>query len=178
MDNRARLDDWELDTIIGKGHKQAPASLTERKSRFALIARVSGKNADGVKQAILRLLEPLSDNVHTLTSDNGKEFFLHESTAEALDTAFYFAHPYAYWECGLNENTNGMIRQYFPKRRDFTPITEPEVQNAMDKLNNRPRKCLGMKMPNQIFFRINPSAALGKLDPRRYVNAVERNTIG
>lgn len=160
VESRSRLGDWELDTIIGKGHKQALVSLTERTSRLALIAKVHGKNADEVKQAILRLLEPLSDYVHTLTSDNGKEFARHESIAEALDAAFYFAHPYASWERGLNENTNGLIRQYFPKHRDFTTITEQEIQNAMDKLNNRPRKCLGMKTPNQVFFGINPPVAL------------------
>ncbi len=160
VDHRSRLGDWELDTVIGKGHKHALVTLAERKSRLALITKVSGKNADGVKRAILQLLEPLSDHVHTLTSDNGKEFARHESIAEALDAAFYFAHPYASWERGLNENTNGLIRQYFPKHRDFTTITEQEIQNAMNKLNNRPRKCLGMKTPNQVFFGINPPVAL------------------
>jgi transposase, IS30 family len=160
VDLRLRLGDWELDTVIGKGHKGALVTLVERKSRLALITKVSGKNADGVKQAILQWLEPLSDHVHTLTSDNGKEFARHESIAEALDAAFYFAHPYASWERGLSENTNGLIRQYFPKHRDFTTITDQEIQNAMNKLNNRPRKCLGMKTPNQVFFGINPPVAL------------------
>ena len=160
VDLRVRLGDWELDTVIGKGHKGALVTLVERKSRLVLITKVSSKNADGVKQAILQWLEPLSDHVHTLTSDNGKEFARHESIAEALDAAFYFAHPYASWERGLSENTNGLIRQYFPKHRDFTTITDQEIQNAMNKLNNRPRKCLGMKTPNQVFFGINPPVAL------------------
>jgi IS30 family transposase len=81
-----------------------------------------------------------------------------------LATRFYFAHPYASWERGLNENTNGLIRQYFPKGRNFTTITEQEIQHAMNKLNNRPRKCLGMKTPNQVFFGINPPVALVKLN--------------
>jgi IS30 family transposase len=157
---RARLGDWELDTIIGKGHKQALVSLTERKSRLALIAKVPTKGADGVTHAILKLLTPLSNQVHTLTSDNGKEFAQHEAIAEALNADFYFAHPYASWERGLNENTNGLIRQYFPKGSDFTTITQKDIQSTMDKLNNRPRKCLGMKTPNQVFFGINPSVAL------------------
>lgn len=160
VEHRVRLGDWELDTIIGKGHKQAIVSLTERKSRLALIAKVSTKAADGVKDAVLRLLSPLSAHVHTITSDNGREFAHHESIAEALDADFYFAHPFASWERGLNENTNGLIRQYFPKGSDFTAITDKDIQHAMDKLNNRPRKCLGMKTPNQVFFGINPTVAL------------------
>ncbi|KAF0192092.1 MAG: transposase [Gammaproteobacteria bacterium] len=160
LERRTRLGDWELDTVIGQGHKQALVSLTERKSRLALFAKVPNKGAEGVKQAVLKLLAPLSDQVHTLTSDNGKEFAHHEAIAEALDADFYFAHPYASWERGLNENTDGLIRQYFPKGCDFTTITQRDIQKAMDKLNNRPRKCLGMKTPNQIFFDINPSAAL------------------
>ncbi|RCX21959.1 IS30 family transposase [Thioalbus denitrificans] len=157
---RGRIGDWEADTIIGKNHSGAIVSLTERKSRLALIAKVPSKAAEGVQQAILSLLAPLADRVHTLTSDNGKEFALHEQIAQALEAGFYFAHPYASWERGLNENTNGLIRQYFPKDRDFSTLTDEEIQGAMDKLNNRPRKCLGMKTPNQVFFGINPPVAL------------------
>jgi IS30 family transposase len=160
VERRTRLGDWELDTIIGRNHKQALVSLTERKSRLALIAKVPSKAAAGVKNAVLKLLTPLSSHIHTLTSDNGKEFAQHEAIAEALDADFYFAHPYASWERGLNENTNGLIRQYFPKSHNFTTITQRDIQKAMDKLNNRPRKCLGMKTPNQVFFGINPSVAL------------------
>lgn len=160
VERRTRVGDWELDTVIGKGHKQALVSLTERASRLALFAKVPNKGAEGVKQAILKLLAPLSDQVHTLTSDNGKEFAHHAAIADALDADFYFAHPYASWERGLNENTNGLIRQYFPKGCDFTTITHRDIQKAMDKLNNRPRKCLGMKTPNQVFFGINPPVAL------------------
>jgi IS30 family transposase len=160
VERRTRLGDWELDTIIGKGHKQAIVSLTERKSRLALIAKVPTKEAEGVKEAVLRLLAPLSEHVHTITSDNGKEFARHEAIAESLNADFYFAHPYASWERGLNENTNGLIRQYFPKGCDFTTITNKDIRRVMDKLNNRPRKCLGMKTPNQVFFGINPSVAL------------------
>jgi len=160
VERRTRLGDWELDTVIGKGRRQALVSLTERKSRLALFAKVPNKGAEDVKRAVLRLLAPLSDQVHTLTSDNGKEFAQHEAIADALDADFYFAHPYASWERGLNENTNGLIRQYFPKGCDFTTITQSDIQKAMDKLNNRPRKCLGMKTPNQVFFGINPPVAL------------------
>jgi len=113
-----------------------------------------------VRQAILDLLGPVEDRVHTLTADNGKEFAHHEAIAQALSAGFCFAHPYASWERGLNENTNGLVRLYFPKDRDFSTITDEEVQMVMNRLNNRPRKCLCMKTPNQVFFGIKPPVAL------------------
>ncbi len=152
VDQRTRLGDWELDTIIGKGHKQAIVSLTERKARLALIAKVNRKTASQVSSAIIQLLRPHARKVHTLTADNGKEFAEHKNIAESLDADFYFAHPYASWERGTNENMNGLIRQYFPKHRDLTTVTEKEIQTAMDRLNNRPRKCLGYRTPNEVFF--------------------------
>jgi len=160
VDMRSRVGDWELDTIIGKGHKQAIVSLTERKSRLTLIAKVKHKSAERVSQSIQRLLVPLASKVFTLTSDNGKEFARHQEISTALQADFYFAHPYSSWERGLNENTNGLIRQYFPKKHDFTTITEKAISMVMNKLNNRPRKCLGFKTPNQVFFGIKPSVAL------------------
>lgn len=160
VDSRSRIGDWELDTIIGKGHKQAIVSLTERKSRYTLIKKVKRKTAQLVSDAIISLLSPVSGKVLTLTSDNGKEFAEHKIIANHLDAKFYFAHPYASWERGLNENTNGLIRQYFPKNRDFATITQSEINKVMEKLNNRPRKCLGIKTPNQVFLGINPSVAL------------------
>jgi IS30 family transposase len=160
VERRERLGDWELDTIIGKGHKQVIVSITERKSRLSLISKVATKGAEEVKEAVLTLLKPLAEHVHTITSDNGKEFTRHETIAQTLNADFYFAHPYASWERGLNENTNDLIRQYFPKAHDFTTITHKEIQTVMDKLNNRPRKSLGMKTPNQVFFSIDSPVAL------------------
>ena len=152
VEARSRLGDWEIDTIVGKSHKQAIVSITERKSRLALIRKVERKTKEQVTCAMTQLLNPIHDLVHTLTSDNGKEFADHEVIAKNLEVDFYFAHPYASWERGTNENTNGLIRQYFPKKRDFTTITKDEIQTVIEKLNNRPRKCLGFKTPNQVFF--------------------------
>jgi IS30 family transposase len=160
VDARSRIGDWELDTIIGKGHNQALVSLTERKSRLTLLAKVKRKSAELTSQSIRHLLEPIAAKVFTLTSDNGKEFAKHQEIASALQAKFYFAHPYSSWERGLNENTNGLIRQYFPKKYDFTTITGKDISKVMSRLNNRPRKCLGFKTPNQVFFGINPSVAL------------------
>ena len=160
VDQRQRIGDWELDTIIGKGHQQALVSLTERKSRYTLIRKVKRKSARCVSDAIINLLLPLSRQVITLSSDNGKEFADHKIIAQALDADFYFAHPYASWERGLNENTNGLIRQYFPKHINFTTITQKQIHQVMDILNNRPRKCLGIRTPNQVLLGINPTVAL------------------
>lgn len=160
VETRQRVGDWEADTIIGKNHQQAIVTLVERKTLFTFMAKVTRKTSALVGQAMIDLLKPVADQVLTLTSDNGKEFADHLNVAEALQTDFYFAHPYASWERGLNENTNGLIRQYFPKKTDFTNITDEEIKIVMDKLNNRPRKTLGFKTPNQIFFGINPTVAL------------------
>jgi len=152
VESRSRFGDWELDTIIGKGHQQALVSLTERKARLSLIAKVERKTARQVRSAIIRLLRPHAHKVLTLTADNGKEFAEHKDIAESLETDFYFAHPYASWERGTNENMNGLIRQYFPKHRDLRTVTEQEIKRAMNRLNNRPRKCLGYRTPNEVFF--------------------------
>jgi IS30 family transposase len=160
VDTRSRIGDWELDTIIGKGHKQALVSITERRSRLTLVAKIKRKSAALVSRSIQRLLEPIASRVLTLTSDNGKEFARHQEVATTLQANFYFAHPYSSWERGLNENTNGLIRQYFPKKHDFNTITDKDVSMVMNKLNNRPRKCLGYKTPNQVFFGIKPTVAL------------------
>jgi IS30 family transposase len=155
VDERERIGDWEADTVIGKNHQQAIVSIVERKTGLTLIRKVERKTAQAVSQVMIELLKPYRRQVHTITSDNGREFAEHEEIAKRLKADFYFAHPYASWERGTNENTNGLIRQYFPKNRDFTTITQQEIDTAMERLNNRPRKRLGYKTPNQVFF--NPS---------------------
>ena len=148
VEERNRIGDWEADTIIGKAHKQAIVSLTERKSGLALVYKVDRRTKENTEVAIKRLLNSVSDKVHTITSDNGKEFGNHEKIAKGLKCNFYFAHAYSSWERGTNENTNGLIRQYFPKNRDFRTITDKELIHAMKRLNNRPRKRFGYKTPN------------------------------
>jgi IS30 family transposase len=148
---RQRLGDWEVDTMIGKRHHQALVTLTERKSRFALLRKVEQKTAEQVRNSLVDMLKPFSDRLYTLTSDNGKEFAESEEIAKELKVDFFFAHPYAAWERGSNENMNGLIRQYIPKKRDFASVDETEVELVMDRLNNRPRKCLGFMSPLEIF---------------------------
>lgn len=153
VETRNRIGDWEVDTVIGKKHKQAILSIVERKSGYTLIRKVERKTALAVSQAMIGLLKPHRKKVLTITSDNGKEFAGHEEVARGLKADFYFAHPYASWERGTNENTNGLIRQYFPKNRDFTTITQQEIDMAMERLNSRPRKRLGYQTPSQVFFK-------------------------
>lgn len=153
VETRSRIGDWEADTIIGKNHRQAIVSLVERKTGFTLIRKVARKTAQAVGQAITELLKPHRKRVMTITSDNGREFAGHEEISKLLHADFYFAHPYASWERGTNENTNGLIRQYFPKSRDFTTITQQEIDTAMKRLNSRPRKRLGFLTPAQVFFK-------------------------
>jgi len=158
VETRSRLGDWETDTIIGSRHRQAIVSLVERKSRFCLLQKVAYKSAELVQTAICQKLKPLKRKVLTITSDNGKEFARHTAIAAALKADFFFAHPYAAWERGTNENLNGLVRQYFPKRTDFSKLTDEEVELVTDRLNNRPRKTLGFRTPNEIFF--NKTVAL------------------
>jgi IS30 family transposase len=149
---RKRLGDWEVDTLLGKKHKPVIVTLTERKSRFSLLGKVSRRTAQAVRQQVCTLLLPVRNQVHTLTSDHGKEFADHEQIAEVLQLKFYFAHPYAAWERGTNENTNGLLRQYFPKKSDFQVISNKKMEQAMSKLNFRPRKSLRFKTPFEVFF--------------------------
>lgn len=152
VETRDRIGDWEGDTVIGKGHRGVLVTLVERKSRYTVIRAVPRKTAEAVRLAVTEGLTPYKDRVHTITYDNGREFADHAGMAEDLDTTIYFAHPYASWERGLNENTNGLIRQYFPKPRDLTTVTTVEITHAMHQLNHRPRKCLGFRTPYEIFF--------------------------
>jgi IS30 family transposase len=152
VDARTRFGDWEGDTMIGAGHQQALVTLNERKSRYCLIAHVPTKTAQAVSDAVISLLTPFAGCVHTLTTDNGKEFAQHEQIARKLKADFFFAHPYASWERGANENMNGLIRQFFPKKCRFSSITPEDISHAMDRLNHRPRKCLGFKTPHEVFM--------------------------
>jgi IS30 family transposase len=152
VEQRQRIGDWEVDTIVGKGHYQAMVTLTERKSRFALLRKVERRTADQVCNTLIDLLHPVADRLHTLTADNGKEFAEHEKVTQQLKADFFFAHPYAAWERGTNENMNGLIRQYIPKNRKFASVNDTDVEWIMHRLNNRPRKCLDFKSPFEVFF--------------------------
>ena len=152
VETYSRIGDVEIDTVIGKGHKGAIVTIVDRKSKFSLFKVVDSKQAFPVTQALIDLMAPIKNHIHTVTSDNGKEFSFHKDVSEALDCGFYFCHPYRSCERGLNENTNGLLRQYFPKGTDFTTITDKQIVEAQERLNHRPRKALGYKTPFEVFF--------------------------
>ena len=151
VEQRIRLGDWEVDLILGKGHQGVVVTLTERKSRFTLLRKVLSKQAELVAQAIIDLLNWI-EHLKTITADNGKEFANHLHISRQLCIDFFFAHPYASWERGTNENTNGLIRQYLPKSRNLKTLTAQEELMIMDRLNLRPRKCLDFNTPYEVFF--------------------------
>jgi len=151
VNQRRRYGDWEGDTIVGRQRQSALVSLVERKSRFTLLHRVSDLKAQTVRAAVRDSLQPLPDDLRkTATFDNGKEFAQHEQLAEELGLDIYFAEPYAAWQRGTNENTNGLVRQFYPKGTDFTKVRPSALLETQDLLNERPRKCLGYRTPAEI----------------------------
>jgi len=133
--------------VIGKGHSGALVTIVDRATQFTLVANVPNKSAEAVTAATVALLKPYQSALHTITADNGKEFAYHEELTAELGAAVYFARPYHSWERGLNENTNGLLRQYWPKSTNFKQITDKEVMETTTQLNQRPRKTLGFKTP-------------------------------
>ncbi len=152
IEKRDRIGDWEIDLVIGKSHKGAIVTIVDRLSLMTLIAKVDSKHAALVTKATTRLLKHYKRRAaHTITADNGKEFSGHQEISKALGVDFYFAHPYSSWERGTNENANGLIRQYLPKGTEFESVNDEKCRFIMDRLNNRPRKCLGYRTPKPSF---------------------------
>lgn len=161
VEQRTQVGHWEGDTVIGAAHKQAIVTLVERKSGYAVLAKVTHKTADLVGQAIEAKLKPLGSRVRTLTVDNGKEFAHHLATDQALGIQTYFADPYCSWQRGSNENFNGLLRQYIPKKRRMETVTDEELNMIQNRINHRPRKRLGFKTPYEVFH-----ASLKRVAPR------------
>jgi len=152
VQTKERFGDFEGDTIIGKRHRGAIVVLTERKSKYTLAKKVPTRSAENVTNAIVELLASSPIGARTLTVDNGKEFAWHELIAACAHIDVFFANPYHSWERGLNENTNGLLRQYFPKSSDFTVLSDQQVNCAVRRLNTRPRKLLDFESPIEYFF--------------------------
>lgn len=151
VEERNRLGDWEGDTIVGARHKGAVLTLVDRKSGYTLLGRLTKREASQVEEQAVRLLQSVP-HVKTITVDNGKEFAKHIIIAEQTKADVYFAHPYASWERGTNENTNGLIRQYLPKKRRLDDVEQSELDFIMHRLNHRPRKRLDFLTPHEVFF--------------------------
>ena len=151
VEEKSRVGDWELDTIVGRQRKGALVSMVERGSKFVRLALVAESKSEVVASVIERSLAKDIDKVFTLTMDNGAEFAKHKAFGAALDADTFFARPYHAWERGLNEHTNGLVRQYFPKSTDFTMISDDEVLRVEELLNNRPRAVLAFRTPLEVF---------------------------
>jgi len=147
VEKRERFGDLEVDLIIGKNHKQAIVTINDRTSGALKMKKVASKESNIVAKAITDLLTEWKPYIHTITSDNGKEFAAHEIVASELNVDYYFAHPYHSWERGSNENLNGLIRQYIPKKTPFEDITQEYIKSIETKLNNRPRKRFNFETP-------------------------------
>jgi len=152
VEHRTRIGDWEGDTVLGQNRTRAVVTLVDRTSRFTLLAKVERKTAQAVQQAIVRLLRPFKAAAVTLTLDNGREFARHQLMTQHLQMPVYFAHPYAAWERGTNENTNGLLRQYLPKGSSLADVNEADLARIMHRLNTRPRKCLDYRTPADVFY--------------------------
>ena len=155
VEEKSRLGDWELDTIIGTGQSGAIVSMVDRASKLTMLVKTSGKTAQEVTRALLSRLSPIKEFVLTLTADNGKEFANHQEVSVALDSGYYFAKPYHSWERGLNEHTNGLVRQYFPKSKRFDEISSEDLMEVEILLNNRPRKVLDFLSPIEVFEQLS-----------------------
>ncbi len=151
VEAKERFGDWEGDTIIGGNHQGVIVTLVDRKAKHTLMGQSENKSAAAVEKVVVGLLKNTSLPKETITFDNGTEFANHQKIAEQLGVQVYFANPYHSWERGLNENTNGLIRQFIPKKQNLKELDEKFVKSVQENLNNRPRKLLGFLSPIEFF---------------------------
>ena len=150
---RSRLGDWEGDTMVGKGHRGKVVTCVDRRSRYLVARKVAQATAETVNDTLHAAMRRLpQDRRQTLTVDNGREFARHEKLSGLLHCSVYFAHPYHAWERGTCENTNGLLRQYLPKKTNLLELTAWELETYVNALNNRPRKCLNYRTPAEVFW--------------------------
>ncbi len=150
--HRRRTGHWELDTLRPGRGKAAVLCAVERKSRFVRLARLKAGRAKPLALALIEKLRDYSRRVHSLTADRGSEFAWYWLIEDELQAPVYFCDPYCAWQRGTVENTNGLLRQYLPRQRDFSTITDSELQRIEDRLNDRPRKSLGYQTPRKVFY--------------------------
>lgn len=151
VDEKSRFGDLEIDLVIGKDHKGALLTANDRKSGYNWIEKLHNKESHTVAAALIKIFMPYKNIIHTITSDNGKEFADHEMVSKALNIDFYFADPYSSWQRGSNENFNGLVRDYLPKKTNFAEVTDEQVKNISEELNQRPRKRLDFVSPLKVF---------------------------
>jgi IS30 family transposase len=152
VEKRRSIGHWELDTVIGGGSKDCVATLVERKTGYAMIGKLPDRSKLAMSKRLKKLIRRAPDKFKTMTPDNGTEFHDYKSVEKATGVTFYFATPYHSWERGSNENFNGLLRQYLPKRTSQAHITQRDCDAIAKKLNTRPRKRLGYKTPEEALF--------------------------
>jgi len=151
VDHRQRVGDWEGDTIVGKGRRSAVFTAVDRKTGFLQMIKVENLQAGTLRKRAKQKLGKLPERMRkTMTLDNGKEFGEHELLAEQLGLSVYFADPYSAWQRGTNENTNGLVRQFFPKGTNFTRVSDDEIARVEQLINERPRRRHGYQSPSQL----------------------------
>jgi IS30 family transposase len=155
VDEKARIGDWEGDTVDG-GHKKGHiGTFVDRSTKYLIAFPLKNKTAPELRRnAFKAFLTIPIDYRKTITLDNGKEFSEHEKLANAINVQIFFAHPYHFWERGLNEHTNGLLRQYLPKKMQLDNLTKKQLAIYVDKINNRPRKSLAYRTPHELFWHI------------------------
>ena len=150
-ENRSRIGHWEIDTVIGDHDQHCIVTLVERKSGYTVIGKLKARTTAELNRRAIKLIRRETRKVKTVTADNGTEFHQYETIEKKADTTFYFATPHHSWERGTNENTNGLIRQYLPKRKSMADLTQRECDVIAWKLNTRPRKRLKYQTPEQVY---------------------------
>ena len=150
---KSEIGHWEGDTVESKGHQGGIGTFVDIKSKYLIIRKVNDKSSHEMKNAVVGAFEHYSDIVKTMTLDNGTEFALHDQIEKELKTPVYFAHPYSPWERGLNENTNGLIRKFYPKGTDFSEVSDEEILRVQNLINERPRKSLNYKTPKEVLYK-------------------------
>lgn len=147
---RSRLGDWEADTIWGKNQKNALLTLVDRKSRYLICRKLDKLDCNQVEEALKVVLH--GQPMYSVTPDRGREFRRHGNVTKELGVEFYFPPAHQPWKRGTNENTNGLLREYFPKGYDFSQLSDEDLQKIVAQLNQRPRKCLGYRTPWEVYF--------------------------
>jgi IS30 family transposase len=149
---KQEIGHWEGDTVESKGHRGGLGTFVDIKSKYVVIRKLKDKSSEEMKNAIIGSFKNCPELIQTLTVDNGSEFALHDKVKKELKSKVYFADPYSPWQRGLNENTNGLIRKFYPKGTDFSKISEREILKVQELLNSRPRDTLDFKTPKEIFM--------------------------
>jgi len=150
-ENRSRLGHWEIDTVMGGQDLHCIVTMVERKSKYTLMGKLKARTTAELNRRVIQMVQAQSRRVRTITADNGTEFHGYDAIETTTGSQFYFATPHHSWERGLNENTNGLIRQYLPKGRSMADLTQKECNDIAEKLNKRPRKTLNYKTPEQCY---------------------------